>query len=96
MVTDKKAEQGRNEGHYRDSSMLVSRFGHVTTVPRIGDNTSQWIALYVAFPKIDSFLQQLAQLVGGQLAVSEDSVKQTGSDGLARVHRHNRPAILVT
>jgi hypothetical protein len=49
------------------------------------------------FRKIYSFLQQLAQLVGGQLAVSEDSVKQTWADGLARVHRHNRaPAILVT
>ena len=42
-------------------------------------------------------LRQLAKLAGGQLAVSEDSVKQTGTDGLARVHRHNRaPAILVT
>jgi hypothetical protein len=36
-------------------------------------------------------------LVGGELAVSQDSLKQTGADGLARVHRHNRaPAILVS
>ena len=42
-------------------------------------------------------LQQLPQFVGGQLASSEDSVKQTGTDGLARVHGHNRaPANLVT
>jgi len=48
-------------------------------------------------PKINSLLQQLPQFVGGQLAIPEDSVKQTGTDGLTRVHRHNRaPAILVT
>jgi hypothetical protein len=36
-------------------------------------------------------------LVGGQLAVSEDLVQQTGPDDLPRVRRHNRaPAILVT
>jgi hypothetical protein len=36
-------------------------------------------------------------LVGGQLAISEDLVKQAGADGLARVRGHNRaPAILVT
>lgn len=56
-----------------------------------------WIACAWAFPQIDSFLRQPAELVGGQSAVSEDSVEQTGTDGLARVHRHNRvPAILVT
>lgn len=65
--------------------------------PRIGNNTLMWIAWYWAFPQDLSFLQQLGKLVGGQLAVSEDSVKQTGADGLARVHRHDRaPAILVT
>jgi hypothetical protein len=48
-------------------------------------------------PSIYSFLQQLAELLGGQLAVPENSVEQTGADGLARVHWHNRAsAILVT
>jgi len=42
-----------------------------------------------AIPKICSFLQQFADLVGSQLAVAENSVEQTGADGLARVHRHN-------
>jgi hypothetical protein len=47
--------------------------------------------------KTDSFLQQSAELVGGQLTVSEDSVEQAGADGLARVYWHNRaPAIVVT
>jgi hypothetical protein len=47
--------------------------------------------------KIYSFLQQLAKLVGGQLAVSENSVEQTRSDGLARMDWHNRAsAIFVT
>jgi hypothetical protein len=36
-------------------------------------------------------------LVGGQLAISQDFVKQAGADGLARVRRNNRAAaILVT
>ena len=48
-------------------------------------------------PKIYSFLQELAKLVGSQLAVSEDFVQQTRADGLAGMHRHNRAAaILVT
>jgi hypothetical protein len=36
-------------------------------------------------------------LVGGQLAISQDFVKQAGADGLAKVRRNNRAAaILVT
>ncbi len=45
-------------------------------------------------PKINFFLQQLAELVGGQLAVPENSVEQTGADGLARVHWHNRASAI--
>ena len=48
-------------------------------------------------PNAYSFLQQFAELVGGQLTGSEDSVEQTGADDLTRVNRHNRaPAIVVT
>lgn len=64
---------------------------------RVSDCAAMWIAWRLVVPKTYSFLQQFAELVGGQVTVSEDSMEQTGADGLARVHRHNRaPAILVT
>ncbi len=37
-----------------------------------------------------SLLNQLRELVGGQLAIPEDFVKEPGSDGFTRVHRYNR------
>ena len=43
-----------------------------------------------------SFLNQLRELVGGQLAIPKNLVKQPWADPLARVHRYNRAlAILV-
>src|ERR1700719_3413383 len=47
--------------------------------------------------RVPRIYQQLPELVGGQLAISQDFVKQARTDGLARVRRNNRAAaILVT
>ncbi len=64
---------------------------------RFGDTPSSWIGGRKGVYLDISSLQQLPELVGGQLAISDDLVKQAGAYGLAGVRRHNRTAaILVT
>ena len=75
---------------YADAAHPLPKFSSPRRVP-------QGVTLLPGVPKTFSFLQQCAELVGGQLTVSEDLVQQTGADGLTRVRRHNRaPAVLVT